>query len=106
MTTNRGPMSEIDALRQENRPFSPPAAFRKGAHISDGAVYTAAATNPEAFWESQANELLWYKKWNTVLEWTPPHSKWFVGGKLNISANCVDRHITSARRNKAALIWE
>jgi acetyl-CoA synthetase len=99
-------MSEIDALLQEHRSFSPPDSFRKGAHVSDTTVYTAAAQNPEAFWEAQAKELLWYKPWSKVLDWKPPHAKWFVGGKLNISANCVDRHITSARRNKAALIWE
>jgi len=99
-------MSEIDALLKEHRSFSPPDSFRKGAHISDGTVYTAAAQNPEAFWEAQAKELLWYKPWNKVLDWNPPHARWFTGGKLNISANCVDRHISSARRNKAALIWE
>src|SRR5215471_13042581 len=99
-------MSEIDALLQEHRSFSPSDSFRKGAHVSDGTMYDAAAQNPEAFWEGQAKELAWFKKWDTVLEWKPPHSKWFVGGKLNISVNCVDRHIGSARRNKAALIWE
>ena len=99
-------MSEIDALLHEHRSFSPPDSFRKRAHVSDGAMYDAAAQNPEAFWEAQAKELVWYKTWDKVLDWTPPHSTWFVGGKLNISVNCVDRHISSARRNKAALIWE
>jgi acetyl-CoA synthetase len=99
-------MSEIDALLKEHRSFAPPDSFRKAAHVSDQKVYDAAAENPEAFWEAQAKELLWYKPWSKVLEWKPPHAKWFVGGQLNISVNCVDRHITTARRNKAALIWE
>jgi acetyl-CoA synthetase len=99
-------MSEIDALLHEHRSFSPPDSFRKGAHVSDTTMYDAAAENPEAFWEAQAKQLAWYKQWDRVLEWKPPHSTWFVGGKLNISVNCVDRHIGGARRNKAALIWE
>ncbi|HEV8215964.1 MAG TPA: acetate--CoA ligase, partial [Gemmatimonadaceae bacterium] len=96
-------MSEIDALLQENRKFSPSAEFRRDAHVSDHALY---GQSPEAFWESQANQLEWFEKWKTVCEWKPPHAKWFIGGKLNISVNCVDRHIKTYRRNKAALIWE
>jgi acetyl-CoA synthetase len=99
-------MSEIDALLHENRKFPPSAQFRSSAHVSNDSLYTAATANPEAFWESQANELEWFTKWSKVLDWTPPHAKWFIGGKLNISVNCVDRHISTARRNKAALIWE
>jgi acetyl-CoA synthetase len=99
-------MSEIDALLTENRKFPPSAEFKKSALLSDPAIYDKAGANPEAFWEAQANELEWFTKWNQVLEWTPPHSKWFLGGTLNVSVNCVDRHIASARRNKAALIWE
>jgi acetyl-CoA synthetase len=99
-------MNEIDALLHENRKFPPPDAFRKGAHVSDPAIYDQAAADPEAFWETQANDLEWFKKWDTVLEWTPPHAKWFVGGQLNVSVNCVDRHVKGARRNKAALVWE
>jgi acetyl-CoA synthetase len=96
-------MTEIDALLHENRKFPPSAEFRRNAHVSDAHVYDQEA---EAFWAAQANELEWFEKWKTVCEWNPPHSKWFVGGKLNISVNCVDRHIRTARRNKAALIWE
>ena len=96
-------MSEIDALLHENRKFTPSADFRRNAHVSDGALYRQA---PEAFWESEANKLEWFEKWKTVCEWNPPHAKWFLGGKLNISVNCVDRHIKTYRRNKAALIWE
>src|SRR6476620_9823967 len=95
-------MSEIDALLTENRKFPPSAEFKKSALLDDPAIYDKAGANPEAFWEAQANELEWFTKWNKVLDWTPPHSKWFLGGTLNVSVNCVDRHIASARRNKAA----
>ena len=61
---------------------------------------------PEAFWEEFARELDWIEPWQTVLEWTPPHAKWFVGGKLNAAYNCLDRHLAGPRRNKAALVWE
>ena len=65
-----------------------------------------AAKDPEAFWAGFAKELEWIKPWSKVLEWNPPDAKWFVGGKLNVSANCLDRHVRTARRNKAAFIWE
>jgi hypothetical protein len=99
-------MQEIDALLTENRKFPPPEEFRKSALVSDPAIYAKASEDPEAFWEAQANELQWYSKWSKVLDWKPPHSTWFIGGKLNVSVNCVDRHIGTSRRNKAALIWE
>jgi acetyl-CoA synthetase len=96
-------MSEIDALLQENRKFPPPKDFRKNALLNDPKIYDQ---DPEKFWEEQANELTWFRKWSTVCEWKPPHAKWFLGGKINVSVNCVDRHIETATRNKAALIWE
>jgi acetyl-CoA synthetase len=99
-------MSEIDALLIENRKFPPSDAFRRAARVSDTSLYKVAEKNSEAFWESQANELEWFEKWKTVCEWKPPHAKWFTGGKINVSVNCVDRHIKTERRNKAALIWE
>src|SRR3984885_13081683 len=99
-------MNEIDALLTENRKFPPPDSFRRSAHVSDDSLYRSAESNAEEFWASRAHELEWFEKWHTVLEWTPPHAKWFLGGTLNVSVNCVDRHISSGRRNKAALIWE
>jgi acetyl-CoA synthetase len=99
-------MAEIDVVLQENRKFPPPAAFTKGAIVANRAIYDHADRDPEAFWAAQAEELHWFKRWKTVSEWKPPHSKWFLGGKINVSYNCIDRHIDSARRNKAALIWE
>ena len=99
-------MSEIDALLQENRRFAPPETFRASANVNDPAIYETAARDPEAFWAGFARELEWMRPWDKVLEWNPPYAKWFAGGKLNASANCLDRHVRTARRNKAALIWE
>jgi acetyl-CoA synthetase len=99
-------MNEIDALLQEHRKFPPSDEFRASAVVKDDAIYARAASDPEAFWAEQAESLDWFKPWQTVCEWKPPHSKWFVGGKLNVSYNCVDRHIGGPRRNRAALVWE
>jgi acetyl-CoA synthetase len=99
-------MSEIDALLQEDRSFEPTAEFRSKAHVSDPEVYARAANDPEGFWENFAKELEWMQPWTRVLEWNPPHAKWFVGGRLNASANCLDRHVRTWRRNKAAFVWE
>jgi acetyl-CoA synthetase len=101
-----GTSPEIDALLQEDRRFEPSAAFRAAAAVNDPAVYDRAAKDPEAFWAGFARELDWITPWTTVLEWTPPYAKWFLGGTLNASVNCVDRHALGARRNKAALVWE
>ncbi len=98
--------TDIDVLLQENRKFSPPDAFRKNAVVRDTKVYDEAARDPEKFWAEQAESLDWFTKWKKVLDWNPPKAKWFLGGQLNVSVNCVDRHIKTARRNKAALVWE
>ena len=97
---------EIDALLKEDRTFAPSDAFRAQANISDPKIYEKAAADPEAFWAGFAKELEWIQPWTKVLDWNPPHARWFVGGKLNVSANCLDRHIRTWRRNKAAFIWE
>ena len=99
-------MNEIDALLTENRKFPPPPEFAKQAHVSDAMMYVRATADMEAFWADQAGELDWFRKWTKVLDWKPPHAQWFTGGQINVSFNCVDRHIDTARRNKAALIWE
>src|SRR5690349_15862405 len=100
-------MNEIDALLTENRKFKPSAAFKRGAVVSDPKLYDKAARQYEKFWAMQAKSLLhWFKPWKKVLQWKPPHAKWFVGGKLNVSYNCIDRHINGPLRNKAALVWE
>jgi acetyl-CoA synthetase len=100
------PPAEIADLLQEDRSFPPPAEFRANANINDPAVYERAEQDPEAFWAAFASELEWFTKWSTVVEWKPPHAKWFIGGTINASVNCVDRHVRGPRRNKAALIWE
>jgi acetyl-CoA synthetase len=98
--------AEFDDLLREGRTFPPPAAFKTQAVAADEGVYAEAARDPEAFWARLAGELEWSRPWTTVLDWQPPHAKWFVGGQLNASVNCLDRHVRSARRNKAAIIWE
>jgi acetyl-CoA synthetase len=97
---------EIAALLHEERRFAPPEGFRERATFRDPGIYDAAAADPEAFWASFARELEWSAPWSTVLEWKAPDARWFVGGSLNASVNCVDRHVKTARRNKAAIIWE
>jgi acetyl-CoA synthetase len=97
---------EIEALLKEDRSFSPTPEFCSRAHVNDASIYQQAAADPEGFWAGFAKELEWITPWKTVLEWNPPDAKWFVGGQLNISANCLDRHVRTARRNKAAFIWE
>ena len=98
--------ADIDVLLQENRKFPPPEEFRRRAHVATEELYARAERDPDGFWAEMAGSLEWSKPWTTVLDWTPPHAKWFVGGKLNASVNCVDRHITTARRNKAAIVFE
>jgi acetyl-CoA synthetase len=99
-------MSDIDVLLEETRVFPPPAAFSQAAHVSTSALHDAASEDYERFWSEMAGALEWSRPWDTALEWTPPHAKWFVGGELNASVNCVDRHVATPRRNKAAIIWE
>ena len=96
---------QIDTLLSEQRRFPPPAAFAQAAN-GTAELYRAAQQDREGFWAEQARALQWMRPWDRVLEWTPPHAKWFVGGKLNVSANCLDRHLGGPTRNQAALIWE
>ena len=97
----------IDALLQEERSFPPPADFAARANLSDPDIYAKAAADPEGFWAGLAEELDWFQKWDTVLDWgDAPFAKWFLGGKLNVSYNCIDRHVKNGRRNKAAIVWE
>ena len=104
--TSSGPRKEIDALLDERRTFAPPSTFSDVANVSDSGIYDRADADPEAFWEGFARELEWIEPWSKVLDWNPPNAKWFVGGKINASVNCIDRHVRTARRNKAALICE
>jgi acetyl-CoA synthetase len=96
----------ISALLSEQRVFEPPPAFTANAVVNDPAIYERAAADPEGFWAEQAERLTWFKRWDTVLEWTPPFAKWFVGGTLNASYNCLDRHVEAGGGDKIAYYWE
>ncbi len=97
--------SQIDTLLDETRRFPPTKEFAAQANATE-ATYRAAAKDREAFWATEAGRLDWIEPWHTVLEWNLPHAKWFVGGKLNVSSNCLDRHVSGGRADKAAIIWE
>ncbi len=100
----------ITSVLKETRLFPPPKAFAEKAHIRTIEEYEMlwnwAKESPEEFWAEQAKSLHWFRPPGKVLEWNEPFAKWFVGGKINVSYNCLDRHLTTWRRNKAALIWE
>ena len=100
----------IETILNESRLFPPPADFASTAEVSSfeeyEKLYARAEADPESFWAEQADALHWFKRWDKVLEWNEPFAKWFVGGKLNIAYNCLDRHLSTWRKNKAAIIWE
>ena len=102
--------TNIESTLHENRIFQPPQAFARKAHVRSlehyREMYRQSIEDPEKFWAKIAKEIKWFKKWKKVREWDPPFAKWFVGGQTNISYNCLDRHISTARKNKAAIIWE
>jgi len=106
-------MADLESLLRERRTFKPPAVFAKRANWTAKelkALRALGARDPERFWAKMAREhVSWFKPWKKVLDWKPPFAKWFVGGKLNVSYNCLDRHLEGEhawRRNKAAIIWE
>jgi acetyl-CoA synthetase len=103
-------VTNIESLQQEDRVFPPAPEFAEKAHVKSMAelerLRAEATADPEGFWARMAEALHWFKKWDTVLNWQPPHAEWFAGGRINISYNCLDRHLQTWRRNKAALIWE
>jgi acetyl-CoA synthetase len=105
------PEPTIESILQEKRSFSPTKEFAQNAQIKSLADYqqlwAQAQADPQQFWgELAATQLHWFQQWDKVLDWQPPFAQWFVGGKINISYNCLDRHLTTWRKNKAALIWE
>ena len=104
--SKEGKKTEIDAFLKEEREFPPSPRFQAEAHIKDETLYEEADKDYKQFWARMAAELEWIEPWSEVLKWEPPNAKWFMGGKLNVSANCLDRHIRTAKRNKAALVWE
>jgi acetyl-CoA synthetase len=96
----------IEALLAEDRTFPPPPAFAAAATINDDSIYQRAADDLEGFWAEEAKKLDWYKPWDTVLKWDPPFAEWFVGGQINVSYNCLDRHVIAGRGDKVAFYWE
>ena len=96
----------IEVLLEEGRTFPPPDEFKQSGNLNDPEVFERADKDPEGFWAEMAQELDWFKPWDKVLEWDCPWAKWFIGGKLNVSYNCLDRHVRTPRKNKAAIIWE
>ena len=96
----------LNTLLEEDRTFEPPKEFKEQANFNDPSVYKRAEDDIEAYWAEQAKHLTWFEPYNKVLDWQPPHAKWFEGGKLNAAYNCVERHRTGPRKNKAAIIWE
>ena len=102
--------TDFKSLQVENRIFPPSAEFKAKARISSmdeyKKLYDESINSPDTFWAREASELKWQKKWDKVLDWQPPIAQWFVGAKVNVCENCVDRHLETARKNKAAIIWE
>jgi acetyl-CoA synthetase len=102
--------TNIQSVLQEQRKFEPPSGFSERAHIKSLAeyerIYKESVEEPEKFWGRVARELYWFRPWDRVLEWNAPWAKWFVGGQINLSYNCLDRHVQTWRKNKAALVWE
>jgi acetyl-CoA synthetase len=101
---------DINSLLKEDRIFEPPATFASAAHIKSreeyDRIYQRSLADPEGFWAEIAGDLHWFKKWDEVLKWNEPFAEWFAGGRINISYNCLDRHLSGWRKNKAAIIWE
>ncbi|MFT4570143.1 MAG: acetyl-CoA synthetase [Hyphomicrobiaceae bacterium] len=102
--------NKIESLLHEDRLFEAPEGFARSAHIKSRAEYdqirASALADPEAFWAGIAGELEWFHPWDRVLDWQPPFAQWFVGGKTNISHNCLDRHLDGPTRDKIAIAWE
>jgi acetyl-CoA synthetase len=111
MARNADPdMHNIESILHENRVFNPPREFSERAHITSLAqyrqLYRESVDHPDEFWGRVANELHWFRQWDRVCEWNRPFARWFLGGRTNLSFNCLDRHLATARKNKAALVWE
>jgi acetyl-CoA synthetase len=100
------PQQHIEALLSEERVFQPSPAFVEQAVVTDPSVYERANADFETFWAEQAERLAWFSRWDTVMEWSPPWVKWFVGGTLNASYNCLDRHVEAGGGDKVAYHWE
>src|SRR3712207_3365173 len=102
--------NNIESHLVENRVFPPSEEFARKARVGSIEEYRRlwreSLDEPEKFWGREAGELVWREPWRKLLEWDEPFAKWFVGGKLNVSENCLDQHLGTARQNKAAILWE
>jgi acetyl-CoA synthetase len=100
----------LDSTLHEHRVFPPPADFAAKAHVKSleeyETLYRRSIQDPQRFWADIASELHWFAPWTSVLEWNPPSARWFVGGKMNLCYNCVDRHALGDRKDKVAILWE
>ncbi len=100
----------IDSILQEDREFAPPKAFQRRALLGDPAdyerMYRQSIDDPEAFWGEAAKRHHWFEPWSKVVEWDEPHVKWFVGGKINLAYDCLDRQVAEGKANKVAFFWE
>ena len=96
----------IEAYYLEDRTFPPTAEFAANALVNDRSMYERADADPQAFWAEQASELEWFEPWTSVCEWKLPFAEWFVGGTLNVSVNCLDRHVAAGKGDKVAFHWE
>ncbi len=97
---------EIEALLAENRHFPPPAEFAEHAIVNSPEIYAEASADLEGFWAKEAQNLDWFEPWETVLDWQVPYAKWFDGGKINVSYNCLDRHVNAGKGDRVAYYWE
>lgn len=103
---NNSTHPKIDILLKESRRFPPTRSFIEHANVQDPYIYAKASEAPEKFWAAEAKKLHWFKPWSKVLQWDPPYARWFEGGKINASYNCLDRHVQNGQGNKTALLFE
>ncbi|MCD5406752.1 MAG: acetate--CoA ligase [Desulfotomaculum sp.] len=96
----------LESFLFDEQAHSPSAEFAEQANVQDARIYQDASADSLSYWAKEAEQLHWFKKWDSVLDWKPPFAKWFVGGKLNVAYNCIDRHLETSRKNKAAIIFE